>query len=70
MPYELFKQDGKYCTRNIRNGKITHYTSAKNRETGIKMREMYSHGFVPVKQHTKVSQKGKPFRVKQHARKT
>lgn len=51
MPYQKFTKYEKgvkyYAARNTRNGKVTKYTSDENRETGIKMREMYSHGWQP-----------------------
>ena len=59
MPYTKFtcykKGVKKYCTRNTRNGNVTHYSSEQKRDTGIRMHEMYSHGFQPtrVTQHTR-----------------
>ena len=51
MPYTKFTtyKEGKkyYSTRNLRNGKVVNYTSEKNRETGIRMREAFSHRFKP-----------------------
>jgi hypothetical protein len=53
MPYRKFitYKDGKkkYAIQNTNTGKITRYSSEKKRETGIRMREMYSHGFTPTK---------------------
>lgn len=51
MPYLKYTstRDGKkvYCLKNIKTGNITHFKSEEARETGIRMREMYSHGFRP-----------------------
>ena len=57
MPYKQFQKGKKYCLKNIKTGKVTCYSSAKKRSTGVKMREAFSHGW-------------KPTRVKQHPRKT
>jgi len=70
MPYDKFTcvKAGKkmYCTRNIETGKIVHYTSEKNRETGMRMREMFSHGFVPS--HLRHSKRGRVHSVRGYQR--
>jgi hypothetical protein len=54
MPYKQFdkKVDGivKSCIKNINTGKITCFGSKEKRKTGIRMREAFSHGWVPTKQ--------------------
>lgn len=63
MPYKLFTkyQDGqkKWCTRNLRTGQVIHYSSPEKKETGIRMREAFSHGFRPkglasASRHTRI----------------
>jgi len=72
MPYKKFRKGGKYCIKNLKTGNITCFSSEEKRETGIRMREMFSHGFVPtnktqtnVKAHPRKRTKG----VIQHTRK-
>jgi len=52
MPYDKFTcyvgGQKKYCTKNRKTGQIVHYSSAEKRENGIRVREMYSHGFHPT----------------------
>jgi len=52
MPYKQFITyvggQKKYAIKNLRTGNITKFNTEKNRETGIRMREMYSHGFTPT----------------------
>ena len=47
MPYTKFTKvvgkKKKFCIKNRRTGKIVCYNSAKKRETGIRMREMFAH---------------------------
>lgn len=70
MPYRKYVcyQNGvkKYCTKNLRNGKITHYSSPEKRETGIRMREMYSNNF--VQSYSRRSKKGRRHIVRRHRR--
>lgn len=52
MPYRQFEKiiDGekRYCIKNIRTGKVTCYYSPGNRETGIRIKEAFAHGFKPT----------------------
>ena len=47
MPYIKFKSGDRYAIKNTRTGNITRYHSAEARETGIRVREAYSHGWKP-----------------------
>ena len=53
MPYSKFTKivngKKKYCIRNLRTGKITCYDSPEKRETGIRMKEAFAHGFKPTR---------------------
>lgn len=53
MPYKLFtktiKGKKQHCTRNKRTGQEVCYKTKKNRKTGIRMREMFAHGFKPTR---------------------
>lgn len=51
MPYKLFekKVDNilKYCTKNINTGKVICYGSKEKRQTGIRIKEAFAHGWKP-----------------------
>ena len=64
MPYKKYTttRDGKtvYAIKNLRTGNITKFSTPEKRETGIRMREMYS--FNPTKKRVRVM-------VRKHSRK-
>ena len=76
MPYKKYTttREGKrvYAIKNLRTGRVTKFSTPENRETGIRMREMYSH-FKPtkkkviVKKHSRIL-RNKKVNVKQHKR--
>ncbi|MBC8181495.1 hypothetical protein H8E88_10270 [candidate division KSB1 bacterium] len=49
MPYQKFtkiiKGKKNFCIKNKQTGKVTCYDSEKKRETGIRMKEAFKHGF-------------------------
>ena len=69
MPYIKFKRAGKYCTKNIRTGRITRYSSEEKRDTGIRLKEAFAHGFKPTGKIPVIEHKRKGKTVKKHSRK-
>ena len=67
MPYEKFRKGKKYCIRNKRTGKVTCYSSVAKRETGIRMKHAFAHGFVPTRINVK-KHKRKGRTVRNHKR--
>ena len=61
MPYEKFtkivKGKKKYCLKNKVTGNVTCYSSEEKRNTGIRMKEAFAHGFKPTGKKTKRKKK-------------
>ena len=75
MPYRKYTTfvggEKKYAIQNLRTGNITRYSSPEDRETGIRIREMYSHNFIPGKKKnftTVKKHRRKNWNVKKHKR--
>lgn len=57
MPYKKFiktvQGKKKYGLQNIKTGKVALFSSKEKRETGIRMKEAFAHGWIPTKKNNK-----------------